>query len=132
MYDASLDQLELHSWRFWLDFTRIVPYAECEEVYTVPPYWRFNFPMRRLECNPLVYSSLDFFDRDDFVVKGVQMYKSNAVFGRRKTEEVFFEEEMIPGEVMYEAVQKDSPGEKQTTRAISICLTISRIPRSMF
>ena len=114
MYDASLDRLELHSWRFWLDFTRIVPYAVCEEVYTVPPYWRFNFPMRRLECNPLVYSSLDLFDRDDFVVKGVQMYKSNAVFGRRNTEEVFFEEEMIPGEVMYEVVQMDSAVEETT------------------
>ena len=58
MYDASLDQLTPHDWRFGLNFVRSFPniYWRYERERQV--WWNFSFSWKRLKYSPLEYSRL--------------------------------------------------------------------------
>ena len=110
MYDASLDRLAPHDWRFNLVFARIFPNSWWLNEYAIPLYWGFTFPMDVLKYHPLAYSSLDVVNEGMAVRNGLRMYKASAAFGsvRKTEEEVVFEEEIVP------MVQQDSSVEERT------------------
>ena len=58
MYDASLDQLAPHAWRFGLNFTRSFPNVAWRYEGNRQAYWYFSFSWKRLKYAPLEYSRL--------------------------------------------------------------------------
>ena len=97
MYDASLDQLAPHAWRFGLNFARRLPNVYWRNMILPFTYWGFTFPVKMLKASPLVYSSLEIPFGFAVEERGLRMYKASAALGSvRNTEGIVFEEEIIP------------------------------------
>ena len=58
MYDASLDKLAPHTWRFGLNFTRSFPNVSWRDERDRQVWWNFFFSWERLPYNPLEFSRL--------------------------------------------------------------------------
>ncbi len=58
MYDASLDQLASHAWRFGLNFTRSFPNVAWRYERDRQVWWNFSFSWKRLKYPSLEYSRL--------------------------------------------------------------------------
>ena len=92
MYDASLDQLVPHTWRFGLNFVRRFPNAYWLRVNVPHPYWTFTFPLKLLDVNSLIYSRLDLPDGLSVEQQGLRMYKASAALGSvRNTNGMLYE-----------------------------------------
>ena len=59
MYDASLDQLAPHVWRFGLNFARSFPNVSWRYERDRQVWWNFSFSWKRLKYPSLEYSYLD-------------------------------------------------------------------------
>ncbi len=59
MYDASLDQLAPHAWRFGLSFARSFPNVSWRYERDRQVWWNFSFSWKRLKYPSLEYSYLD-------------------------------------------------------------------------
>ena len=59
MYDASLDQLASHAWRFGLNFTRSFPNVAWRYERDRQVWWNFSFSWKRLKYPSLEYSRLE-------------------------------------------------------------------------
>ena len=59
MYDASLDQLAPHVWRFGLNFARSFPNVSWRYERDRQVWWNFSFFWKRLKYPSLEYSYLD-------------------------------------------------------------------------
>jgi len=78
LYDASLDQMASHRWRFALDFPRYIPTYYWGGERMRPLYWGFSFVARPLKCNPLDYSILNLPHGLGVRTGGLMMYKANT------------------------------------------------------
>lgn len=78
MYDASLDQLASHDWRFGLTFTRKFPNIAWGQMGERNVYWGFLFPRKTLDYSPLIYSDLDVPFKQNRRGGGLLMYKANT------------------------------------------------------
>ena len=79
MYDASLDLLAPHTWRFGVNFERSFPYAYWGSIYRSNPYLNIAFPIKKLKYNPLEYSFLDVPKSYMAELQGLRVYKANSV-----------------------------------------------------
>ena len=104
MYDASLDQLASHDWRFGLTFTRKFPNIAWGQMGERNVYWGFSFPFKTLEYSPLIYSDLDVPFKQNKRGVGLLMYKENAAttgtvvelkYAPPTTMDVVLEEELV-------------------------------------
>ena len=59
MYDASLDQLAPHVWRFGLNFARSFPNVSWRYERERQVWWNFSFAWKRLKYPSLEYSRLE-------------------------------------------------------------------------
>ena len=59
MYDASLDQLASHAWRFGLNFARSFPNVSWRYERDRQVWWNFSFSWKRLMYPSLEYSRLE-------------------------------------------------------------------------
>ena len=89
MYDASLDQLEPHTWSFGLNFSRDIPYISWGEVWTRNTYWNFVFLTKVLKSSPLAYSSLVIPQYRGLQLESVEFL---ACYSPRSTANASFEE----------------------------------------
>lgn len=109
MYDASLDKLVSHGWRFGLTFARNFPNISWGQIVGRNVYWGFSFPVKTLKCNPLIYSSLNVPLNLGVKEQGLRMYKAVAsVAGvKNMVAEVALEEEAIAMDNVIEEVTLD-------------------------
>ena len=68
MYDASLDKLASHDWRFGLNFARSFPDVSWRYERDRQVWWNFSFAWKRLMCPPLEYSRLEIPSTKGFVL----------------------------------------------------------------
>ena len=102
MYDASLDKLAPHRWRFGLNFARRFPNEYWRQVAHRHTYWGFSFPLKALKYNPLVYSTLDvpyYLGEEVLMSMGRPMAMKSAAFNRV---------EAVMDTSMAEAVEEES------------------------
>ena len=78
MYDASLDKLAPHQWRFALDFPRYIPVYYWESTQSRNLYWGIPFPMKTLKVQPLAYSVLEVPSIVSSGMNGLRMYKASG------------------------------------------------------
>ena len=93
LYDASLDQVVPHQWRFALHFPRYIPtyYWGGERARNL--YWGFSFPINTLKYQALSFSVLDVPVGVPLVKNGLRMYKASAA-----KEEAVVEMKYVPVE----------------------------------
>ena len=106
LYDASLDQVVPHQWRFALHFPRYIPtyYWGGERARNL--YWGFSFPINTLKYQALSFSVLDVPVGVPLVKNGLRMYKASTA-----KEEAVVEMKYVPVEadMEEESVTEEKP-----------------------
>ena len=86
MYDASLDKLAPHAWRFGLAFARNFPNISWRQTTSRYAYWGFSFPTKPLKYSPLTYSQLDVPLNFAMEERVMRVYKSSvSIAGAKNT-----------------------------------------------